>query len=832
MKNNFVQGLLLGLIAATAVGVLFLISQTKPLPSKTSPTNTLELLMNKKWYVSVLDDNSVKNVMYFELTDKTTVSGFSGCNTFNGSYKLDNWTLSFLGLASTKVGCEESVMSEENKFLTAFGKVASFDLLDEDLILKTDSEEIIFNNNVNTASKIVGRWGYLKSVEGGVEKSKVSNSSITLQFTTDSKITGEACNLITGSYTVGDRGDTLSITAATTKKLCSPEEINDQENGFLNHLSNAKALEVISPQTLKIFYNDSDYIEFARAFEGSVRTLGAPLASLNAVVNALTQKEEYDEGEDVTFEVKVEPSLINPRVANGSAVTGSITLFDEETPISDPMPLLNPKDLSNSGTVEITVNELQPGAHIITARYSGDENYVEAGSEPVGLTIKAADLLKNTTTTITSSSLVITQGQPLSLSANVTSEGTPSPSGIVDFFDGSKLLGSSNLDVNGNTSYSTSVLLAGAHSLLAKYRGDDVSNSSFSSPLSILVNQPPQDTVLNLTTDKANVSLGETVLLSLQATGGTAIPTGNIEFYDNSKLVSTVPLNAQGVATLTLTMQVLGEHTLNGAYAGDSSHISKNSNLIKVTVGPALVKTQVNLVSSVQSANRGTSIDFSANVVSDSGALAAGTVTFLNNNAQMGTINLDARGAAKLSTSSLTPGIHNITVSYSGNAVFSSSNSNSLPVVISGSLLDATVTLNVDKSTVSLQDQLTFTVKVVGQSNNSVPTGTVAIEDGGIKLANVNLDSNGNGTFTTKELSVGSHTISANYSGDTIYSPDSSTAVQVKVEEKSEGIPLNIALIIVVILLILVISLTVFLLRKPVTPTVTPISEAMKPATV
>jgi hypothetical protein len=59
-----------------------------------------------------------------------------------------------------------------------------------------------------------------------------------------------------------------------------------------------------------------------------------------------------------------------------------------------------------------------------------------------------------------------------------------------------------------------------------------------------------------------------------------------------------------------------------------------------------------------------------------------GTVTFLDGNTVLGTAALDATGTAVLTTSTLTGGQHNITASYSGDAVTSASVSSPITEVI------------------------------------------------------------------------------------------------------------------------------------------------------
>lgn len=57
-----------------------------------------------------------------------TVSGSTGCNTFNGTYRLDGTNLAFGPLATTKRGCADSTMLVESAFLVALAGVTTWSI--------------------------------------------------------------------------------------------------------------------------------------------------------------------------------------------------------------------------------------------------------------------------------------------------------------------------------------------------------------------------------------------------------------------------------------------------------------------------------------------------------------------------------------------------------------------------------------------------------------------------------------------------------------------------------------------------------------------------------
>ena len=90
-------------------------------------------------------------------------------------------------------------------------------------------------------------------------------------------------------------------------------------------------------------------------------------------------------------------------------------------------------------------------------------------------------------TTLTASNASITPGQNLTLTAQVKSATTGTPTGSVNFYDGSSLLNTATL-ANGTATYTTASLGSGSHALTAIYSGDTnftASNSGTASTVTV-----------------------------------------------------------------------------------------------------------------------------------------------------------------------------------------------------------------------------------------------------------------------------------------------------------------------------------------------------------
>src|SRR5262249_30966324 len=127
--------------------------------------------------------------------------------------------------------------------------------------------------------------------------------------------------------------------------------------------------------------------------------------------------------------------------------------------------------------------------------------------------------------------------------------------------------------------------------------------------------------------------------------------------------------------------------------------------------------------------------------------------------------------------SSLAVGTHVITAQYGGDGPFTSSSSSALSqTVVKAS---TTTVLTSSRNPSNRGQAVTFTASV----SPSIATGSVRFFDGGILLGSGSVTS-GTAALTTSTLSVGSHSITAQYSGDTNYNASTSAVLTETVRGK------------------------------------------------
>ncbi|MBF0567445.1 MAG: Ig-like domain repeat protein [Nitrospirae bacterium] len=184
-----------------------------------------------------------------------------------------------------------------------------------------------------------------------------------------------------------------------------------------------------------------------------------------------------------------------------------------------------------------------------------------------------------------------------------------------------------------------------------------------------------------------------------------------------------------------------------------------------------LPATTTTVSSSLNPSTYGAGVTFTATVTA-SGVSPSGTVTFMDNRTTIGSASLSVNGQASFTPSPLSMGTHLITAVYGGNPDYSASTSAVLNQVVNSAATTTTVSSSANPSTYGTS--VTFTATVTGTS----PTGTVTFTDSvaGVLCSSVPVSA---GTCNTSSLSVGTHTITAAYSGDSNNAASSGTVSQI-----------------------------------------------------
>ncbi|MGD0959691.1 MAG: Ig-like domain repeat protein [Methylomonas sp.] len=180
-----------------------------------------------------------------------------------------------------------------------------------------------------------------------------------------------------------------------------------------------------------------------------------PLIPFNTTVGLSASAASISSGQAVTFTAAVQ----------GDAPTGNVQFVSGAS-------VLGTAPVSNGSAQIVTSALTADGNNAVTANYLGDANNLPASSANLTELV-----LANTAIAVSSSAGMVTAGQSLTLTANVSGN---SPTGTVQFYLNGQALGAPVAVSNGVAVLTTSIAVTGQDTITASYSGDN-SNAAASS---------------------------------------------------------------------------------------------------------------------------------------------------------------------------------------------------------------------------------------------------------------------------------------------------------------------------------------------------------------
>lgn len=457
-------------------------------------------------------------------------------------------------------------------------------------------------------------------------------------------------------------------------------------------------------------------------------------------------------------------------------ITGNVELYDGD-PNSGGV-LLGTSPVTPLSIGVFTIDTLSVGTHALYAKYTGDANFDPSTSGPESHTVNPA---ATTTTLVSGAPNPSVYGQNVTFTASVAGAYGGTPTGTVEFYDGAvipaNLIGTGTLS-GGLTTFNTSTLAVGSHSITAVYLTDGSFAGSTSSATTQTVNKANTTGQLSSTLNPSLYGQGVAFTYTATATPpGAGIPGGTVQFYVDAAPYGSPIALVSGVATTpALANLSVGSHSVLGIYSGDGNFNGGSASMFQ-TVLQGSTATAVN--TSLNPSIYGDSVTFTATilVIAPAAGTPTGSVIFYDGATPIGAGAVGGTGpyTATFTTSTLTAGTHPITAQYLGDTNFQGSSSLAISQVVDKAATSIVATSSPNPSVFGQNVTFSATVSAVG----SVPTGTVAFFEGLTFLGIDTLDSNGDAAISTAILSVGSHTITAVYSGDANHLGQTTTTPQV-----------------------------------------------------
>jgi uncharacterized delta-60 repeat protein len=360
--------------------------------------------------------------------------------------------------------------------------------------------------------------------------------------------------------------------------------------------------------------------------------------------------------------------------------------------------------------------------------------------------------------------------------------GTPTGTATAALYSGGTLpkeLGTATLDSNGVARF-TADLPEGVFQLRVQYSGDAVHAPQTHTGW---VYFQRLATTTTLSASATALQFGRSVTLTARVADSPYGPdpeqptTGTVTFKDGTTVLGTVPLAADGTATLTLSSMRLGYRQITATYSGDAGNKSSSAKPLTITVSPAV--SRVSVTSSANPSAVGQWVTFRATVRTDTGVPAVGMVTLKANGTPIGVAPVNGAGVATV-LYSLPAGQHGITAEYSGSSTVKSSVSPALTQQVGAATPAATQTALTSAVASPVYGQPVALTATVTATGGGTPTGRVMFLDGTTVLGSADVGAGGKAVLTAK-LNPGYRQLRAVYHGADGFLGSTSAALKLTV---------------------------------------------------
>ena len=481
--------------------------------------------------------------------------------------------------------------------------------------------------------------------------------------------------------------------------------------------------------------------------------------------------------------------------------TGSVEFFDGGTGITG----CTAKALSGTApdTATCTITYSAAGSHTITAQYLGNAGTYNASAVSASITqVVGASNTATTVASTTGSPSVVGQAVTYTATVTATAPGTGNPTGNVEFFDGGTAIGSCTAQVLTGTASDTATCtvtynVTGSHTITAQYLGSAGAYNASAVSASITQTVNRASTTTGVTSSSAPSVVGQkvtyTATVAVTAPGaGTPPSSDTVTFKDG---VTTITCGSGSVAfngttatcTVTYANTVGSPHSITAVFGGDANYNGSTSSADSQVVNAASTTTSV--LSNDDPSTAGQTVTYTATVsVNAPGAgtpPSSDTVTFKDGVTTItcgsGSVAFNGTTATCTVTYANTVGSpHSITAVFGGDANFATSTATADIQTVNANADTTAVTSGTNPTVVGQATTLTATITptVPGSGN---PSGTVQFLNGGVTITGCGAKTVSTVTETATcsfaAAASGSDSITAIYSGDTVFLGSTSPAI-------------------------------------------------------
>jgi LPXTG-site transpeptidase (sortase) family protein len=436
--------------------------------------------------------------------------------------------------------------------------------------------------------------------------------------------------------------------------------------------------------------------------------------------------------------------------AGGGTPTGSVNVSDGSQSCTITLP-----------ATSCTLTSTTSGAKTLTATYGGDSNW-NGSSDTESHTVQKADTAV-TFDSVSAEPSVYGTNYTVSVSVSAEAPGSGMPTGSVQISDGIGNDCTAALS-GGSGSCSLPSSQVGTVTLNASYGGDTNFNTASQTRSHTISKAGPTVTITDVSPSPSVT--GEPITVSLTVTSTAGTPTGIVIVSYGSGLPagSCTAYLTGGVGSCTLTIATAGSKTLSAEYQGDTS-FSTSTNTTAHIVQKADSAVTISSVSPETTlTGQPYTVSVTAAAVSPGAGTPTGTVSVADGEGNTCSITL-SNGSGSCELAAYTIGNKTIRTDYGGDGDFNESNtSQDHPVTIANT--ETTITSDAPDPS-GYEEQITLEASVAPVlPAGGIPEGTVQFFEDTTFLCSGVLSS-GTTQCTYDDLSVGSHNLTAVYSGET-----------------------------------------------------------------
>jgi YVTN family beta-propeller protein len=434
----------------------------------------------------------------------------------------------------------------------------------------------------------------------------------------------------------------------------------------------------------------------------------------------------------------------------------------------------------NSGSN--TVSVIDADALAVTAT-------IPVGTHPFGRGLfidQAPASASKATSTITagSSANPSAAGQAITLTGSVTGE-SGTPTGTIAFKDAGVLIGGcSGLAMTNGSATCSPIFTPGTHPITAVYSGDGVYYGATSSTLVQTANGATP--TVSLSSSRNPSTINQYITFTAAISGGQGTPTGTVRFLDGADVISgcfAVALSAGSAGCATNSL-ALGTHSITAAYSGDATYNAGSGSLSQVVSPKETPSVTIGSAPNPSIGNQ--SVTFTVTVSGNQG-IPTGRVYIQEGNYRWCTPYLSG-GSATCSTAYLGTGVHSIIARYFGDAIYDGATSAPISQVVNPKGTPS-ITLGSTANPSTVGQYVTYTGAVSGSFGT--PTGTIVFRDNGAIIGGCGglVMTNGRATCTIGNQALGTHSMTAAYSGDSLYNGVTSSTLPQVVDPAKPNTP-------------------------------------------